>query len=149
VRSGPESRGPPSPAARRESAHRREGANECGHATAARYGARSVLGGVRIIATEIDPAGRIRQLADVQSLTYGEQDGSRTPRLRQLDETLNGAGFDAVLSRHIMQDMWQKWLQLATLGAVTCRLRGPGSFGTARVLGHRQRKRLSAIRYLR
>src|SRR6202161_2376835 len=65
-----------------------------------------------------------RQLADVQSLTYGEQDGSSAPRLRKLDETLNGAGFDAVLSGHIMQDMWQKWVQLATLGAVTCLLRG-------------------------
>ena len=34
----------------------------------------------------------IRQLADVQSLTYGEQDGSSTPRLQTTDETLRGAG---------------------------------------------------------
>ncbi len=91
---------------------------------AARYGAHSVLGGVCIVATEMDPEGRIRQLADVQSLTYGEQDGSSTPRLQQLDETMVGAGFDAVLSGRIMQEMWQKWVQLATLGAVTCLLRG-------------------------
>lgn len=91
---------------------------------AARFGSHTVLGGVCIVATEIDQEGRIRQLADVQSLTYGEQDGSSTPRLRILDETLRGAGFDAELSGHIMQDMWQKWVQLATLGAVTCLLRG-------------------------
>ncbi len=91
---------------------------------AACFGAHAVLGGVCIVATEIDPEGRIRQLADVQSLTYGEQDGRSTPRLRKLDETLRGAGFDSVLSSHIMQDMWQKWVQLATLGAVTCLLRG-------------------------
>jgi 2-dehydropantoate 2-reductase len=91
---------------------------------AARFGAHAVLGGVCIVATEIDQDGRIRQLADVQSLTYGEQDGGSTPRLKKLDETLQGAGFDAVLSSHILQDMWQKWVQLATLGAVTCLLRG-------------------------
>jgi 2-dehydropantoate 2-reductase len=91
---------------------------------AARFGVHAVLGGVCIVATEIDPEGRIRQLADVQSLTYGEQDGGSTPRLQKLDETFRGAGFDAVLSGHILQDMWQKWVQLATLGAVTCLLRG-------------------------
>ena len=90
----------------------------------ARFGAHAVLGGVCIVATEIDPEGLIRQLADVQSLTYGEQDGGSTARLQELDETLRGAGFDALLSLHILQDMWQKWVQLATLGAVTCLLRG-------------------------
>ena len=39
---------------------------------AARFGAHAVLGGVCIVSTEIDQEGRIRQLADVQSLTYGE-----------------------------------------------------------------------------
>jgi 2-dehydropantoate 2-reductase len=91
---------------------------------AARFGAHAVLGGVCIVATEIDLEGRIRQLADIQNLTYGEQDGRITPRVRRLDETLRGASFDSVLSSHIMQDMWQKWVQLATLGAVTCLLRG-------------------------
>lgn len=115
---------------------------------AARFGAHAVLGGVCIVATEIDQEGRIRQLADVQSLTCGEQDGSSTPRLRKLDGTLHGAGFDSVLSSHIMQGMWQKWVQLAALGAVTCLLRGPGAFGATRMLGHCQRLRASAIRRL-
>jgi 2-dehydropantoate 2-reductase len=91
---------------------------------AARFGEQAVLGGVCIVATEVDSEGHIRQLADVQSLTYGEQDGSSTGRLHRLDETLRGAGFDAAISTHIMQDMWQKWVQLAATGAITCLLRG-------------------------
>jgi 2-dehydropantoate 2-reductase len=91
---------------------------------AARFGADDVLGGACIVAAEMDREGRIRQLANFQSLTYGEQDGGTTPRLQRLDETLRGAGFNAVLSSHIIQDMWQKWVLLATLGAVTCLLRG-------------------------
>jgi 2-dehydropantoate 2-reductase len=89
-----------------------------------RFGTRAVLGGVCLVATEIDPEGRICQLTKFQSLAYGELDGQRTQRLEKLDATLNGAGFDAAISDHILQDMWQKWVQLATLGALTCLLRG-------------------------
>jgi len=91
---------------------------------AAHFGKRAVLGGVCQVATEIDPEGRIRQLADFQKLVYGELDGPSTPRLGKLDETLRGAGFDAVTSSHIVHDMWEKWVQIASVGATTCLLRG-------------------------
>ena len=91
---------------------------------AALFGKQAVLGGVCIVATEIDREGRIQQLADMQSLTYGELDGEGTPRLRQLNGALQGAGFDAAVSNHILQDMWQKWVQLATLGIINCLLDG-------------------------
>jgi 2-dehydropantoate 2-reductase len=91
---------------------------------AARFGKRPVLGGVCRVATEIDEAGRIKQLADFQSLSYGELDGSRTPRIQQLDAALSGAAFDTSISDHIVADMWEKWVQLATLGAINCLLRG-------------------------
>jgi 2-dehydropantoate 2-reductase len=89
-----------------------------------RFGQSSVLGGVCRVATEIDEEGRILQLADFQSLTYGEIDGARTSRLEIVDAALRGGGFDASVSSHIVQDMWQKWVQLATLGAINCLLRG-------------------------
>jgi 2-dehydropantoate 2-reductase len=89
-----------------------------------RFGKHPILGGVCLVATEIDEQGRIRQLAGLQSLTYGELDGQSTSRLEQLDDTLRGAGFDAAISSRIMQDMWQKWVQLAASGAITCLLRG-------------------------
>jgi len=90
----------------------------------ARFGEHAVLGGVCLVATEIDGEGRIRQLAGFQKLVYGELDGRSTTRLGKLDDTLRGAGFDTVVSSHILQDMWEKWVQIATLGALTCLLRG-------------------------
>ncbi|HEX4001752.1 MAG TPA: ketopantoate reductase family protein [Candidatus Acidoferrales bacterium] len=89
-----------------------------------RFGKHAVLGGVSLVATEIDGDGRIRQLTNFQKLIYGELDGRVTPRLEKLDETLRGAGFDAAISTDILRDMWQKWVMLATLGALTCLLRG-------------------------
>src|SRR5437660_4170316 len=91
---------------------------------AKRFGEDAVIGGVCLVAAEIDDAGRIVQLADSQQLVYGERNGETTPRLQTLDATLQGAGFDARLSTDIMQEMWEKWVQLASLGAITCLMRG-------------------------
>ncbi|MGO9588634.1 MAG: ketopantoate reductase family protein [Candidatus Acidiferrales bacterium] len=109
-----------------------------------RFGKEAVLGGVCMVSTEVDDEGRIRQLTDFQRLIYGELDGRSTPRLQRLDETLRGAGFDASISDNILRDMWQKWVQLATLGALSCLLRGnvgeidsvPGGAEIARMALH-------------
>jgi 2-dehydropantoate 2-reductase len=89
-----------------------------------RFGEHAVIGGVCFVAADIDDQGRIVQLADFQYLLYGERNGETTPRLKTLDATLQGAGFDARLSPDIMQAMWEKWVQLASLGAITCLMRG-------------------------
>ena len=89
-----------------------------------RFGEHAVIGGVCLVASEIDDEGRIVQLADFQKLVYGERNGETTPRLQTLHATLQGAGFDTRLSTDIMQAMWEKWVQLASLGANTCLIRG-------------------------
>src|SRR6266704_2137323 len=89
-----------------------------------RFGEYAVIGGVCQVASEIDDAGRIVQLADFQQLVYGERNGETTPRLQTLDAALQGAGFDARLSTDIMQEMWEKWIQLASFSAITCLMRG-------------------------
>ena len=89
-----------------------------------RFGEHAVIGGVCLVASEIDDEGRIVQLADFQQLVYGERNGETTPRLQTLHATLQGAAFDARLSTDIMQAMWEKWVQLASLGAITCLMRG-------------------------
>jgi 2-dehydropantoate 2-reductase len=65
-----------------------------------------------------------------------------TERLRAIDASMQGAGFDAILSANILQDMWEKWVKLAALAAVTCLFRGavgavekvPGAADLARVI---------------
>jgi 2-dehydropantoate 2-reductase len=88
------------------------------------FGQRAVLGGVAIISTMLDDQGRILQLNKSQKLTYGELDGQITPRIQSFHQTMSNAGFDAELSSHIMQDMWDKWVMIATLGLNTCLLNG-------------------------
>ena len=88
------------------------------------FGQRAVLGGVAIIATMLDDQGRILQLNKSQKFTYGELDGQITARIQAFHQTMSNAGFDAELSSHIMQDMWDKWVMIATLGLNTCLLNG-------------------------
>ncbi len=108
-------------------------------ALVARFGERPVLGGVCIVATTLDAQNRIVQLAGMQELVYGERDGSPSERVASLDAAMRGAGFDARASQAILLEMWQKWVFLATLGAITCLMRGtigeiaavPGGAGLA------------------
>jgi len=89
-----------------------------------RFGERSVLGGVCVVATMLDPEGRIVQLGDMQELAYGERDGTMSERVRALDAQLQNAGFKAQASDTILLRMWEKWVLLATVGGVTCLMRG-------------------------
>jgi 2-dehydropantoate 2-reductase len=89
-----------------------------------RFGKEPVAGGVCKVAATIDPDGRIVQLAEFQELVYGERDGSVSQRMERLHAFMQGAGFDARLSRSIEYEMWEKWTMLATLGGITCLMRG-------------------------
>jgi 2-dehydropantoate 2-reductase len=90
----------------------------------ARFGEDKVLGGVCLVATMLDDKGRVVQLTGMQELAYGERDGSASARVEALDAQMQGAGFTAKSSQTIMQQMWEKWVFLATLGGITCLMRG-------------------------
>ena len=61
---------------------------------AKRFGEHPVIGGVCLVAAEIDDEGRIVQLADFQQLVYGERNGETTSRLQTLDATLRRPSID-------------------------------------------------------
>ncbi len=93
-------------------------------ALSARFGAGTVLGGFCYCATMLDTEGRVIQLGPMQQLVYGERSGESTARIAALDAAMQGAGFDARASDHVMHEMWEKWVMLATAGGTTCLMRG-------------------------
>jgi 2-dehydropantoate 2-reductase len=88
-----------------------------------RFGDDCVVGGVCFISAEIDLEGRIVQLTDIHRLVYGERKGNDSARISALNEAMQGSMFDARTSGNILQEMWEKWVMLASLGAATCLLR--------------------------
>ena len=81
------------------------------------------IGGQCVIAATLDAHRAIVHLNDTHTLSFGERDGGISDRIRPVADTLGNAGFDARLSDHIVQEMWDKWVFLATLASVTCLMR--------------------------
>src|SRR5205823_8329557 len=85
-----------------------------------KFGRERVLGGLCAIAATLNEAREVVQLAPMQSLNFGERDGKMSDRVRAIAEVFNSGNFGAVASEHVMQDMWEKWVFLASLAAATC-----------------------------
>jgi 2-dehydropantoate 2-reductase len=78
-----------------------------------------VLGGSCAIAATVAPDGSIRHMSELCSITYGERDGSRSARIEAVDTLMRGLKFQPRLSETILQEMWEKWVFLATLAGAT------------------------------
>jgi 2-dehydropantoate 2-reductase len=91
---------------------------------AERFGAGRVLGGVCQVTTTLTGDGEIHQLNDRQELVYGAAFAPAPPRLADVHSGLSGAGITTRLSADIRQEMWDKWVYVASVGAVTCLMRG-------------------------
>jgi 2-dehydropantoate 2-reductase len=90
-----------------------------------RFGRSHILGGLCIIAATLDSQHAVVHLNDIHKLAFGERDGVLSDRIHHVAGILDNAGFDASLSDHIVREMWEKWVFLATLAGVTCLMRAP------------------------
>ena len=88
-----------------------------------RFGAERVLGGQCVISATLDPDGAIVHLNDLHALSFGELDGSRSRRIETIASAMLNASFDARLSDEIRQEMWEKWVFIATAAGITCLMR--------------------------
>ena len=88
-----------------------------------RFGGGAVLGGWCAISVTLDSDGRILHLGDAQSLPFGERDGSMTERIQAIAATFAGAKFESRASGAILQEMWEKWVFIATAAGINCLMR--------------------------
>jgi 2-dehydropantoate 2-reductase len=88
-----------------------------------KFGRERVLGGLCAIAATLNDKREVVQLAPMQSLNFGERDGKLTDRVRAIADAMAGGKFGSVASEHIIQDMWDKWVFLASLAASTSLMR--------------------------
>jgi len=88
-----------------------------------KFGKERVLGGLCAIAATLNEAREVVQLAPMQSLNFGERDGSMSDRARAIAKVFDSGKIGAVASERIMQDMWEKWVFLASLAAATSLMR--------------------------
>jgi 2-dehydropantoate 2-reductase len=89
----------------------------------ARFGRERVLGGLCAIAVTLNEAREVVHLQPMQSLAFGERDGTMSERVRAIADIFASGKFGSSASANILQDMWEKWVFLATLAASTCLMR--------------------------
>jgi 2-dehydropantoate 2-reductase len=90
-----------------------------------RFGAARVLGGLCAIPATLGANGRIEHLGKFHRMTFGERDGRRSERVAAFAALAAQAKFDSAASDDILQEMWEKWVLLATLAGMTCLMRAP------------------------
>jgi 2-dehydropantoate 2-reductase len=89
----------------------------------ARFGAEPVLGGMANISAGIDAEGRVVQFFPNHDLVFGEIPGGSSERMRAVEACFKRAGFSGRASDLIMQDMWEKFVQLGLGAGITCLMR--------------------------
>jgi 2-dehydropantoate 2-reductase len=88
-----------------------------------KFGAANVMGGQCQIAATLNAQREVVQLAPMQSLSFGERDGTMSERVNKLAEIMATGKFDGKPSATILQDMWEKWVFLATIAGATSLMR--------------------------
>jgi 2-dehydropantoate 2-reductase len=88
-----------------------------------KFGRERVLGGLCAIAATLNDKREVVQLNPMQSLTFGERDGKTSDRVRAVAEVFASGNIGSAASENIVQEMWEKWVFLATLAACTCLMR--------------------------
>jgi 2-dehydropantoate 2-reductase len=82
-----------------------------------------VLGGLCAIAVTLNERREVVQLQPMQSLSFGERDGKLSERVRAIADVMASGKFGSAASEHVVQEMWEKWVFLASLAASTCLMR--------------------------
>ncbi|MBR8742286.1 oxidoreductase [Nocardiopsis sp. MG754419] len=90
-----------------------------------RFGEERVYGGVSMVMTRLGASGEIVEVGRMGELIYGPLGDAPVVEPDLVHKALDGAGFTARTAQDIRQEMWDKWVFLASLGAVTCLMRAP------------------------
>jgi 2-dehydropantoate 2-reductase len=93
-----------------------------------RFGPERVLGGMSNVSAGLDADGRVVQFLPNHDLTFGEIKGGASERTGALEAFLKSAGINGRASELVIQDMWEKFVQLSTVAGITCLMRA--SIGT-------------------
>ncbi len=89
-----------------------------------KFGHDRVLGGLCAIAVTLNDKREVVQLQPMQSLNFGERDGTKSDRVRGIADVFSAVN-GAAPSENVMQDMWEKWVFLASIAASTSLMRAP------------------------
>jgi 2-dehydropantoate 2-reductase len=90
------------------------------------FGAARVVGGTCYIASTLDAEGTVHHLSKFQGITCGPRAGNHAHAealLQEMAQAYARVSVECKVSPDIEQDMWEKYVLLASLAAMTCLMR--------------------------
>jgi 2-dehydropantoate 2-reductase len=87
------------------------------------FGRERVLGGLAKIAATLRADGVIEHLNDWREITFGEQNGEMSSRVKAIKAAFDETSVLASAVPNIMQSMWEKLVHLATVAGMTSLMR--------------------------
>jgi len=81
--------------------------------------------GLSRVSASIEAPGVIRQVGDFASLAFAEADGARSPRMEAFLAACEGADIEADIPNDIFRALWQKYILLVAVSAMTTAARQP------------------------
>ncbi|WP_027416840.1 ketopantoate reductase family protein [Aneurinibacillus terranovensis] len=89
------------------------------------FGKDKILGGLCFIETTLNTEGEIVQSSVRHDLVFGEWDGTKSERVLSILGHMENAGFHVILSEHIQQDIWHKYIFIASMSGITSLMGAP------------------------
>lgn len=89
------------------------------------YSSKHAMGGVANIAALIEAPGVIRHNGNMASLIFGELDDTRSKRTQRLLKSCEAANIKAEIPTDINRAIWEKYIRLVTMSAMTTLCRMP------------------------
>ncbi|MFD3683961.1 ketopantoate reductase family protein [Nocardiopsis sp. NPDC058631] len=90
-----------------------------------RFGADRVYGGVAMVMTRLGAEGEIVEVGRMGRLIYGPLSEHPVVAPSDVHAALDTGSYAASLTGSVRQELWNKWVFLAALGACTCLMRAP------------------------
>lgn len=92
---------------------------------ATKFGEAKVVGGLARVGVTLSPEGAILHTSPFAAISFGECVAAPARgALVDLDAAIKKAGIDGGLHANIVQDLWDKWIMLCSLAAMSCLMRG-------------------------
>ncbi|MFL1429913.1 MULTISPECIES: ketopantoate reductase family protein [unclassified Nocardiopsis] len=90
-----------------------------------RFGADRVYGGVAMVQTRLGEDGEIIEVGKMAQLIYGPVTGTPVLPPERVHAALDTGTYSATAATEAVQELWDKWVFLATMGACNCLMRAP------------------------
>lgn len=84
-----------------------------------------VLGGLCFIESALNNLGEINHTSASHRFVFGEWNGERTERIKELEEAFAGVKAEVIISGHIEKDIWKKYLFIAAQAGMTALFQRP------------------------